>query len=313
MRKSIVLSICLVLAVVSFGFGDPEGGPSQPRPVAEGAAPAPVTDAAPAPVDTATKINCLGVAAYQLRAAGMEELAMKVFELLRLEQRTLREGELARKLAELKSLREDVDRLRRLAGIPAQLVIHMRIVEIDRRKLPVPDGKDAALSVPPFDAPFAGIRDLETLDAHLKELRGQGVINVLSRPLVRALIGQYCAITVGSQFPRVKPAGVTPATGVSDIVEMPGHGIKVEIVPHFLGGDRLRLEITAGVSTPDMSNAVTVDGQTFPGLKVHRINTQIELDAGLPCILDGLRTDGPDGEKEVVILMVAESIASPSE
>lgn len=304
MRKSIVLSTCLVLAAASFGFGDPDGGPSQARPV---------VDAAPAPVDTATKIKCLGVAAYQLRAAGKEELATKVFEELRLEQRALQQGELARKLAELKSLREEVDRLRHLAGSLAQVVIHMRMIEIDRRKLPVSDRKEAASGVAPFDAPFDGIRDLATLDGRVKELQRQGVINVVSRPTVRALSGQRVELFVGGQFPTPKPAGIVPAAGGPDKFEMPPHGILVKALPECLGGDRLSLEILFQVSTPDISNTVTVHGQTIPSLTVRRVNTQLELDVGRPCILGGLRSHSPEGEKELVILMVAESIASPTE
>ena len=294
MWKSIVFSHCLVLIAASIGFGDPDVGPNEPRSMA---------DDAPVPVDNEKKIKHLGAALEHLQAAGMDELATKVSEQLRQVQRALHQGELTRKLVELHTLQKEIDRLRRLAGSPAKTLVRVRMIEIDRRKLPIPDQKKESSSVAPFD----DIRDLKMLNARVKELVQQGVVKVLAAPELMTFSGKRCDFVSGGEFPVPIPGGVVPASGGGDNFQMKRYRVRVEALTQSLGGDRHSLEISAEFSTLDMSNSVKVHGQTVPGLNVRHIHTRVELDSGRPCILGGLTSDGPDGVKELVVILIAET------
>ena len=296
MRMSVALSFCLALTAAGLSFADPGALADNPQLI-------PVPAAVPS--DRQEKIAHLATAIEHLQAAGMGALAARVTAQLRLEQRALHQDKLARKIAELQDLQQEVDRLRKLAGSPAQVHIGVRMIEVDRRKLPLTE-QDQRLPVAP---PFDGIENLAALNARIKDLLQQRVIKVLAEPELIAASGMAATFVSGGEFPIPIPApgGTIPASAEDATVQMKPYGVLVEALPRTLGGDRLSVEISIEVSNLDTSRKVTIAGQSVPGLTARRINTRVDLEAGRPCVLGGMKTHGPDGEQELVVILVADA------
>jgi len=66
------------------------------------------------------------------------------------------------------------------------------------------------------------------------------------------------------------------------------YGIRLNFLPNVTPRGTIRLKVAPEVSSLDYSNAVTVQGQTIPGLASRRVQTDVELENGQSFVIAGL-------------------------
>ncbi len=97
---------------------------------------------------------------------------------------------------------------------------------------------------------------------------------VLSRPTVVTLPGREANVLVGGEFavPVLQPNGKWTR-------EPRTFGTKLELVPTIVE-DGIHLDLSAEFSERDFANAVTLDGEKVPGLKVRRFHANGSVGTG---------------------------------
>lgn len=211
--------------------------------------------------------------------------------------------QLDQKLAELKTLQAEIERLRRAAGTgPQQIMVQLKIIEVSRTQLEqlgydLSEGGVAGLlnrDGKPSPGADAGQAKAASEPAGLERPRSATavpndrckalidawkkdgiVVKVVAEPTVVTVSGRPAFFHVGGQYPFL-----VPMPGGQVKTEMRSFGTQLDIVPVLLDDGRVRLELRPRVSEIDEAKSVTVNGITTPGLRVREIDTAVELKPG---------------------------------
>lgn len=124
------------------------------------------------------------------------------------------------------------------------------------------------------------------LAAAITALQSKRMLEILAEPNLLAISGQPASFLAGGEFPF--PI-VQPGAGGSAISIMwREYGIRLNFQPQVTPRGTIRLKVAPEVSSLDYANAVTVQGQTIPGISTRRVQTDVELETGQSFVIAGL-------------------------
>ena len=123
--------------------------------------------------------------------------------------------------------------------------------------------------------------------ATLNLLEQEGLFRALAEPTLTAISGESASFLAGGEFPVV--TGVDN-NGIPSVSFKP-FGVGLDFTPVVLSEGRISLRVRTEVSELSQDGAITIGGQTIPGLKVRRAETTLELPSGGSMIMGGLLQD----------------------
>jgi Flp pilus assembly secretin CpaC len=208
---------------------------------------------------------------------------------------------LKRKLAELDRLQAEVDKLRVVTKTPAQVLVHVEVLEVSLTKLrklgiELPAGPGGIIAAPEAIAKLrrpavythtsepkaAPIAEDHTSAEFVALLKRENIGKVLADPSLVALSGRPASFLVGGQIPIP-----VPAAGGQSTVEYRDFGTQVDVSATTLGNDRVRMEIKPSVSELDDTHAIEVHGVRIPALRVRQCNAGYEAAFDETVVLGG--------------------------
>lgn len=290
MRGMLAALFSLFVLAASVSIADESRPIPAPRPIDQ-----PVRSDASATEKPDLSVEHLLKAAEHLEAAGLADEATKLRSIAR--QRAIHDSDLSRKEAELECLQEEVDRLRALTGQVPGVVIEFIALEVQRGKLGMKAQEfDKLVGLGPM-SPAIAISDEEGADQSaddrsrsqtsavveanparlplFKELREKGIIRVLAEPTLITTSRRPASFLDGGQFPIPVAQGAGAAS-----IGYKSFGTQIEVVASVLANQQLRLQSTFELSELGTKDSVVVDGATFPGITIRRINTEVEMRLG---------------------------------
>ena len=126
------------------------------------------------------------------------------------------------------------------------------------------------------------------LGATIKALQEKSVLQMLAEPNIMAVNGQPAHFLAGGQFPFPVVQGVGNGNiGAITIQWMP-YGVKLEFVGNIGPDDTIHMKVSPEVSALDYSNVVTLAGFSVPSIETRRAETEIELKDGQTFGIAGL-------------------------
>lgn len=179
------------------------------------------------------------------------------------------QSELEAKLTALAELQREVAKLRGTTGTPEQMIVNVKLVEVDLTKC-----RKLGFS---FDAASPHmVADLnETIEKSpdfLTSLQKNGLANVVANPTLAVLSGRPAQFHAGGQFP------VTSGDGRTEYKDF---GTKVDVVATAIGGDKVRMEIR-----PEFSEVNGECGPApCPALSARRWDSSLIAELGTPFVL----------------------------
>lgn len=117
----------------------------------------------------------------------------------------------------------------------------------------------------------------------LEALREEGLLKIQAEPTILTRSGEPAKIVSGGEFPIPVPQGLGTIA-----IEWREFGVRLESVPMILSPNRLKQTIIAEVSERDLTNAVTLNSTTVPGLTKRTVETQVEMNFGQTLAIGGL-------------------------
>lgn len=224
-------------------------------------------------------------AADHLAAAGLFDQANRLRESVEVARATDIKALLARKEAELKTLRHAVLRLRDEVGTPPrQIGVSCKIIEASHKALhaagfEIGEGGVGELFLrgklradgQAIAALDAGDEFLATVEALCQKRQ----LELLAEPNVVTVSGRKASLHIGGEFPRRVYAG-----NGNLAVEFMKHGIQLDVEPRLLPDGRIRLQLDPRICQIDESRNVTVNKITVPGLRVREFGAQCECKPG---------------------------------
>jgi pilus assembly protein CpaC len=129
----------------------------------------------------------------------------------------------------------------------------------------------------------------------IQALRALNYARSLAEPNLTALNGQTATFLAGGQFPvpvlggigSVGGAGGATTGGLQGVQFVP-FGVQLAFSPIITDRDRIRLNVTATVSTRDNNAGANIGGANVPGLNTRTFTTTVELREGQTMAVAGL-------------------------
>ncbi|MEO0829063.1 MAG: pilus assembly protein N-terminal domain-containing protein [Pseudomonadota bacterium] len=128
----------------------------------------------------------------------------------------------------------------------------------------------------------AGV-DGNNIDAVLRALDSEGIVEVLSEPTLTTTSGKRANFRVGGEF----GFPVNQGDGVIG-VEYKEFGVSLDFLPTILPNRRIAIEVSPEVSFIEDVAAVTTENFSAPSLSVRRAETTVELASGQTFAIAGL-------------------------
>jgi len=261
--------------------------------------PSPVPAAPSRPPES--RLDHLLKAAAHLEAAGEPDQAHRVRQLAAQEREAL--------LARLKALQAEVDRLQHLLGNIPQVLVEVKMMELDRKKLRAtgfdfarlgPDGKSVAgvggIGQADKLVDFKVVDENDPLIQLLGSLRKDGLMKVLSAPKLVTVSGQRALFQVGGQVPVM-----TPKDDGSQQIEYQNYGTRMDLVATVMEDQTIRLEIHPRISEIIEAQDPTTAPPGPLAMRVREIDTAVEMQSGQTLVIAGLaqrRDAGRPAEKD---------------
>lgn len=124
----------------------------------------------------------------------------------------------------------------------------------------------------------------------INALRSMSLAKTLAEPTLTSLNGQQASFHAGGQFPVPIVTGQTN-TGLQGVSFVP-FGINLQFTPYITDRDRIRLNVSAEVSSRTQGQApgsqATIGGAVIPGLDMRKFQTIVELRQGQTLAVAGL-------------------------
>ena len=120
------------------------------------------------------------------------------------------------------------------------------------------------------------------VDVMIQALVNSGKAKILSRPNITTLSGQKADIVVGGSIPY--PVKSNDSTTIT----WKDYGIILHIEPTVDKDNNITSKIETEVSSPDYTNAITIDGSTYPAMAKRTANAVINVPSGMTMAIGGL-------------------------
>ncbi|MCS6977852.1 MAG: pilus assembly protein N-terminal domain-containing protein [Gemmatales bacterium] len=120
----------------------------------------------------------------------------------------------------------------------------------------------------------------------INALRSLGYARTLAEPNLTTLNGQPAQFLAGGQFPIPIVTGFT-AAGLQGVAFVP-FGVQLSFTPYITDRDRIRITVSANVSTRDVGAGSIIAGAAVPGLTTRTFMTTVELREGQTLAIAGL-------------------------
>jgi pilus assembly protein CpaC len=130
------------------------------------------------------------------------------------------------------------------------------------------------------------------VDLAINALRTLNLSRTLAEPTLVTLNGRSASFQAGGSFPVPVVTGAT-STGLQGVSFVP-FGVQVQFTPFIVDRDRVRLQVSAEVSTRDESlgtnigGAQAAGGTSVPGLNTRNFQSTVELREGQTLAVAGL-------------------------
>jgi pilus assembly protein CpaC len=124
------------------------------------------------------------------------------------------------------------------------------------------------------------------LGATMQDLQSRNILQVLAEPNLLALDGQKASFLEGGEFPFPVLQGGTTIGAVT--IQFRPFGVKLDFTAHVKENGVVRMHVAPEVSALDYSNALTISGFTIPAISTRRAETDIELKDGQSFGIAGL-------------------------
>lgn len=123
-------------------------------------------------------------------------------------------------------------------------------------------------------------------DLAIRALKELNLARSLAEPTLTTLNGRQANFNAGGSFPVPVVTGAT-ATGLQG-VEFQDFGVQLNFVPVVTDHDRIRLTMTASVTTRDDAAGTDIGTATVPGMNTRRFQNTVELREGQTLAVAGL-------------------------
>lgn len=121
----------------------------------------------------------------------------------------------------------------------------------------------------------------------LNALRTLSYAKSLAEPTLVTLNGQSANFLAGGQFPVPVVTGFGVQQGLQGVNFVP-YGVQLSFTPFVTDRDRVRLQLSANVSTRDVGTGTSIGGANVSGLTARSVNTVVELRQGETLAVAGL-------------------------
>jgi pilus assembly protein CpaC len=138
------------------------------------------------------------------------------------------------------------------------------------------------------------ILDNGKVNLGITALRNVNLARSLAEPNLVTLNGQPAFFQAGGEFPVPVVTGAT-AVGLEGVSFIP-FGVSLNFVPYITDKDRIRLQLTATVSTKDLASTANIGGTNVPGLNVRTVSTVVEMREGQTLAVGGLLQTNLSGQ-----------------
>jgi pilus assembly protein CpaC len=172
---------------------------------------------------------------------------------------------------------------------PALLQIAIEVVEVDEtktRKLGVEWFNTMRVMETPGTAPSFfefGMFNRNIVYADLQALLSEGVADLLANPKLVTRNGTEANFHAGGELPYVTAASL----GTTEVL-FKQYGVKLKIKPTLQTGTKINILVDAEVSAPDIQRAVSLSGNTVPGILSRKVQTDLTMEAGTTLTLAGM-------------------------
>lgn len=124
---------------------------------------------------------------------------------------------------------------------------------------------------------------LDKLSAELKLLMEKGAAELLANPKLVTKNGSLATFQAGGEIPYIVSAGYGTVH-----VEFKPYGVILEIKPVIEPEGIILLNLKAEISSPDETTAVSLSGNTVPGLISRKLVSQLSIKSGTTITIAGL-------------------------
>jgi pilus assembly protein CpaC len=215
--------------------------------------------------------------------------------------------------------KEVVDSLDRSPAHQRQILLEVKIVEVDRTRMdqfgfnllstgaantngvvstqqygPI-TGNGGPLALGGGVAPTYGISNLLNifffrqdinLGASIQALQQKSVLQILAEPNLVAMNGVKATFLAGGEFPFPVVQGGAAVGAVT--IQFRPYGVKLDFTGTIADDNTIRLLVAPEVSSLDFTNALTISGFTVPAISTRRAETEVELKDGQSFGIGGL-------------------------
>ncbi len=129
-----------------------------------------------------------------------------------------------------------------------------------------------------------GTLDRSTIAGQLNALIQHGQARILANPTLLTKSGFEANFLVGGEIPYP-----TIGQGGAQGVEYKKYGVALKILPQITPNNTIDAQINVGVSDPDKSVAITLNGLSVPGLASRETGTKVEVKDGETVVLSGIK------------------------
>jgi len=144
---------------------------------------------------------------------------------------------------------------------------------------------NATGSISDANLPFSYISDY-SFSAALQALRRNDLAKTLAEPKLTTINGKSANFRTGGSFPIPIVTGATQE-GLQG-VQFEEFGVELTFTPYVMEGEKVRLKVSAEVSSRDESGGGTVGNTEIPGLDERTFETTVELDDGQTLAVAGI-------------------------
>ncbi|MCA8994217.1 MAG: hypothetical protein KDA88_19715 [Planctomycetaceae bacterium] len=233
------------------------------------------------PVTPGDRLGHLRDAEAHLRAAGEDKLADEISKQIASEQKQV-ESLLSEKRKQLEALSQQIAELERLSEAGNVVEFECLILQTGHGNIQSLEGNEG----PSAFVLAAASRDI------VEAAKKRPDVTVLSRPLVRTLVGQVAEVHMGQQVPIVRP------TSASDLeIDMREVGLSLKITPRRDGraSGVLNVDVRLSHSDADFEAGVKVGDINVPAVHESQASFGTRMGSG-----DTMCVVLPNGEQDVV-------------
>jgi pilus assembly protein CpaC len=136
-------------------------------------------------------------------------------------------------------------------------------------------------NAPSLTAGFSG--NHFAFDMFIQALKEEGLLKVMTEPVLVTRSGEAARLSDGGEFPIPVPGGLGTVT-----IEFREFGVILQTLPIVLSPTRVKQQVSAEVSEKDVSNAITLNGTTVPGITKRKVESTVDMNFGDTMVIGGL-------------------------